>query len=111
MSKDEIHNMANRDTPKSVEIPNTWPGLAAWAMVRLGPTLMIVISFVGVTMWAINKVYNDLSVTNKIVLELVMDQTVTNTTTATAITELSRQVEKNTKAMEEAHQRAAGYSP
>lgn len=107
MSRDELHQIAQMDTPASVDIPKTWQGLIAWAIVRVGPALVLSVAVIGATMWAVNKVYSDLAETNRIVLELVRAQSQTNGATAAAIQELSKQVENNTKAMEDAHRRAS----
>lgn len=106
MSRDDLHSLAQSDTPAAVDIPNTPSGLIAWAIVRIGPALVLAVAFIGAVMWAVNKVYSDLAETNRTVLELVRGQSISNGTTAAAIQELSKQVENNTRAMEEAHRRA-----
>lgn len=36
MCKSELHEKAMNDTPKEVEVPNSWPGLAVWVLGRWG---------------------------------------------------------------------------
>lgn len=37
MSIDDLHQIAAKDSPESVSIPQTPSGLAAWALIRFGP--------------------------------------------------------------------------
>jgi len=36
MSKDELHALAENDTPEHVDVPNSWPGMACWMVGRFG---------------------------------------------------------------------------
>lgn len=36
MSQDELHEIAQATTPASVDVPNTWPSLAVWALSKWG---------------------------------------------------------------------------
>lgn len=53
MSKDEIHQVAQNDTPAYVDLPKSWPGILAWITVKLGPWAVIAV----VCGWATSVVY------------------------------------------------------
>lgn len=36
MSRDELHEIANKTTPSDVEVPNTYIGLIVWAVSKFG---------------------------------------------------------------------------
>lgn len=44
MSQDELHNVANSDTPEGVEIPNTPSGIALWLLGRFGVAVVFAAS-------------------------------------------------------------------
>lgn len=56
MSQDELHGLANRDTPEPIQVPNTWQGLIVWALARFG----VGIAVAGVFGWGIVQVYADM---------------------------------------------------
>jgi hypothetical protein len=56
MSQDELHAIANRETPEPVEVPNTWQGLIVWALAKFGSGLVVA----GVFGWGIVHVYSDM---------------------------------------------------
>lgn len=51
-----IHDVARRDTPEQVEVPETWAGLAIWALGRFGGVLLLA----GAASYASVRVYDDL---------------------------------------------------
>lgn len=53
MSLDELHEKAQKDTGHEIDIPKTWPGVIAWATVKLGPWAVIAL----VCGWATSIVY------------------------------------------------------
>lgn len=106
MSQDDIHTIAQKDTPEAVTVPNTLIGLVIWATGRFGPALIIALACVVGIAGFLTKVYEDLGRTNAIVLDMVRTQTSANEATASALRELSRQIEANTRSVDEAHRRA-----
>lgn len=56
MSQDELHHIANHDTPEPIQVPNTWQGLIVWALARFG----VGIGVAGVFGWGIVHVYTDM---------------------------------------------------
>jgi hypothetical protein len=40
MSQNDLHHIAQADSPQSVDIPNTPSGLLGWALVRFGPWVL-----------------------------------------------------------------------
>lgn len=56
MSQEELHALANRDTPEPIQVPNTWQGLVVWALARFG----VGIAVAGVFGWGIVHVYADM---------------------------------------------------
>ena len=57
MSKDELHAIAEQDTPEHVEVPNTWPGLAVWLVGKFGVGAIF--------MFMVWFLYQDLKVSNE----------------------------------------------
>lgn len=53
MSKDDLYNAAQRDSPSYVDLPKSWPGILAWVTVKLGPWAVIAV----VCGWATSVVY------------------------------------------------------
>lgn len=56
MSQDELHRIANHDTPEPIQVPNTWQGLVVWALARFG----VGIGVAAVFGWGIVHVYTDM---------------------------------------------------
>lgn len=56
MSQDELHDLAQRDTPSKIEVPNTWQGLIVWGVARFGSGIVIAAVFGLATM----EVYQDM---------------------------------------------------
>lgn len=56
MSQDELHRIANADTPEPVQVPNTWQGLIVWALAKFGSGIVVA----GVFGWGIVHVYADM---------------------------------------------------
>lgn len=107
MSQDQIHEVASKDTPTAVEVPNTLAGLITWAVGRFGGTAVIAIA----AAWAVVRVYTDMQIqtanqlgdqkaANAQVMEMVRSATAVQGEVAMAIKELTRQVEANTRAVE-----------
>ncbi|GAA5124710.1 hypothetical protein JIN84_13030 [Luteolibacter yonseiensis] len=99
MSRDELHAIAQADTPEGVQVPNTMPGLIAWGFMRFGTNAMIMMICLGVGGYALKGIYADLGRSNMIVLEMVRAQTTSNTRLESTLAELARQVENNTRAI------------
>lgn len=108
MSQDEIHDVAKRDTPEGIQVPNTFAGLVTWAVGRFGGSAIIA----GGAAYALIKIYTDMQVqsvqmvgdqkaVNAVVVEMVRETTKATSASAEAISELSDAVEANTRAVEE----------
>lgn len=108
MSKDDIHEVASKDTPAGVEVPNTVGGLIMWAVGRFGGSAIIAIA----AAYALIRIYTDMQVQNAQmvgdqkavtaeVVEMVRETTKATGESAKAISELSEAVEANTRAVEE----------
>jgi len=116
MSKDDIHDIAAKDTPEVVTVPNSWPALVMWALGRFGAGIVVLIVVGYIMTFAIKRVYEDQVTTNQGVLRMVeaaarstTESAAANQATARAIAELAKQVENNTKAINDAHMRV--FSP
>lgn len=96
MSKDQLAEIANRDTPASVTVPPTWPGIVAWLMGRFGVGVLVPIAFG----WFAFTLYQDSQRQSAALLDAFREQTRTNTEHVHAIRELARSIE-------EAHRRAS----
>lgn len=55
MSTTQIHEVAQRDTPSSVEVPKEWRGLMIWAIGRFGSGILLAAA----CSWALMRVYDD----------------------------------------------------
>ena len=62
MSKDELHDIARQSTPENVHIPETWGGLAVWAVGKWG----VGVVFLGLLL----PVYADLKASNQQLAEV-----------------------------------------
>jgi cell division protein FtsB len=56
MSKDDLHDIAQKDSPEGVEIPPTWRGLISWAVIRFGVGVL----FAAVFGIMLKEVYRDM---------------------------------------------------
>lgn len=45
MGKDELHDIAQSDTPSAIEVPKTWQGLIVWAVARFGVGILVAAVF------------------------------------------------------------------
>lgn len=108
MSQDQIHDVASKDTPEGVAVPNTIGGLLMWAVGRFGGAAVIAIA----AAYALIRIYTDMQVQsanmvgdqkamNAVVIEMVKESTKTTGESTKAISELSEAVEANTRATEE----------
>lgn len=89
MSKDELHELAQRDTPQGVFVPNTWPALAVWATGRFGVGFLVAIAFA----FAAHQIYNDMKSVNEKVLVAFENSARAQTETTAVIRELTKAVE------------------
>lgn len=107
MSQDQIHDIASKDTPEKVEVPNTFAGLMMWAVGRFGGTAVIAIA----AAWAVVRIYTDMQIqtaqqlgdqkaVNAQVIEMVRNATTASGEMTQAMRDLSKQVEMNTRAVE-----------
>lgn len=55
MSTTQLHNIAQQDTPTSVEVPKEWRGLLIWAVGRFGSGILMAAA----CGWALTRVYDD----------------------------------------------------
>ena len=101
MSQDELHALAQGDTPQNVSVPNTLAGLLAWGFMRFGTNVMIMMIGVCALGYALSGIYADLSRANGTVLEIVRGQTAATEKLASTLAELAKQVENNTRAIAE----------
>lgn len=101
MSRDELHQLADHDTPSIVRVPNTITGLLMWATGRFGVGILVAAA----AMYATAKVYTDLTLQNARILEVIVAQTRTSQETAEAIKEMRRSIEDQNRTIQEAHRR------
>jgi uncharacterized protein involved in exopolysaccharide biosynthesis len=95
MSKEEIHSIADADTPKEVNIPQTWQALVVWAIARFGVGLVVAAVFG----YSTTIVYNDLKASRDQLLDAYKD----NTRTMGAFQQQLQELERT---IDEAHRRA-----
>jgi hypothetical protein len=95
MSKDDLHNVASADSPRDVEIPNTWQGLIVWAVARFGVGMVVA----GVFGYATKEIYSDMRADRLQLLDAYQDNT-------RVIQEFSSKIHNLTESMDDAHRRA-----
>lgn len=95
MSQDELHHIAQTESPRDVEVPNTWQGLVVWAIAKFG----VGIAIAGVFGWATTIVYNDLRTSRDQLMEAYRDNTRVMET-------FNRQLDELERTIDEAHRRA-----
>jgi hypothetical protein len=96
MSKTQLVEIANNDTPQAVQVPSNWPGILAWVLGRFG----LGVGVAAVFGWFTVRVYEDLQRQNERVLDAFRQQTISSGEHVHAIRELSKRIE-------EAHRRAS----
>jgi hypothetical protein len=93
MSKQQLIEIANADTPMGVNVPPTWSALAMWAVGRWGGGIVIA----GIMLVAANRVYEDLSTLNRTVLTAFQENSKIQAQQAIAINALTGAVEQLTR--------------
>jgi hypothetical protein len=89
MSREELHAIANRDTPQEVVVPNTIAGLLLWAAGRWGVGVIVAaVALIGTA-----KVYEDMSELNDRVIVAFERMAAVQAENAAAIRELTKAVE------------------
>lgn len=61
MSKNQLQQIAETDTPQNVSVPNTWSALLIWAVARFGGIVIAtaMATYAAVTLYADHKVTNE----------------------------------------------------
>lgn len=105
MSSDEIkqmaHQFAEADTPSEITVPRSWPGLAAWASVRLGPWAIIAFAMG----WWVLRLDERFAARELALLEAYQNATATQAEISDALRDLTRQTELNTAAVADLYHR------
>jgi hypothetical protein len=96
MSQDELHSIARADTPRDIEIPNTWQGLIVWAVARFGVGILVAAVFG----YATTEVYSDMREDRQQLLEAYRDN-------IRAIQIFSNKMDTLSESIDDAHQRAS----
>jgi hypothetical protein len=95
MSKDELHEIAQKDSPPYVDLPKSWPGIFAWITIKLGPWAVIAV----VCGWATSVVYTHQRADQQQVLSAYL----ANIRAMDAFTE---QLQRMQETIDDAHRRA-----
>lgn len=99
MSKEELHKVAQNDSPSYVDLPKSWPGILAWVTVRLGPWAVIAL----VCGWATSVVYTHQREDQLALLQAYRAN-------ITAMDAFTSQLKSMQESIDEAHRRAAQES-
>lgn len=99
MSKDDLYDAAQRDSPAYVDLPKSWPGILAWVTIKLGPWAVIAV----VCGWATSVVYTHQREDQQLLLTAYQ----ANIQAMDAFTSQLRSMEES---INEAHRRAATES-
>lgn len=89
MSRDDIHQIAQRDTPPEVIVPNSWPALAVWATGKFGVGFIVAVAFA----FAAHQLYGDMKIRDDKVLAAFENSARAQVETAAAIREMTKAVE------------------
>jgi cell division protein FtsB len=95
VSKEELHSIAEADSPNQVSIPQTWQALVVWAIARFGVGLVVAAVFG----YATTIVYQDLKTSRDQLMEAYKDNTRIMET-------FNRQLDEMERTIDEAHRRA-----
>lgn len=95
MSQDDIHSIADADTPEQVNIPQTWQALVVWAVARFGVGLVVAAVFG----YSTTIVYQDLKASRDQLMEAYKDNT-------RVIETFNRQLDELERTIDDAHRRA-----
>lgn len=90
MSKEDLVEAANADTPAAVKVPPTWSGILAWATIRYGLGIVMAAVF-GV---ATRQVYNDLQRNQERLLAAYLEATVASNRNADAIENMTDEMRR-----------------
>lgn len=93
----QLHAIANQDTPTNVTVPPTWAGLLMWLVGRLG---VAVIAFAG--MYLVYQDYKEMTIR---VIAAFEQQARVNADTSATVRSLQASIEVNTAEIRQAHQR------
>lgn len=90
MSKEELVEIANDDTPQGVRVPNSWAGLLSWLTIRFGVSIIFAAIFGIMT----RQVYNDLRADQHRLLAAYLEATVASNRNAEAIDNLGDEIRR-----------------
>jgi hypothetical protein len=95
MSQDELHSIAASDSPRGIDIPNTWQGLIVWAIARFGVGIIVA----GVFAFATKEIYADMRADRVGLLDAYRDNT-------RALQDFSSTMDELKDSIDDAHRRA-----
>lgn len=90
MSKEELADIANQDTPEAVKVPSTWAGLLAWGAIRYGLGIVMAAVFGAAT----KQVYNDLQRNQERLLTAYIEATLASNRNAEAIENMTDEMRR-----------------
>jgi hypothetical protein len=99
MSTDTLHQIAQNDTPATVQVPSTINGLIIWAVGRFGGGIVIAVACA----WALSKVYEDLRRQTDRMMTLMETRAASDSALATSISGLKTSIEDIAKKADAAH--------
>lgn len=82
----KLHQLAQNDTPATVDVPPTWQGLIVWAVGRFGVSIV----FAAVFGYATREVYYDSRKDKDQLMQYVVDRNVSDSKRAVADSELAK---------------------
>jgi len=99
MSRDTLHRIAQSDTPVIVDVPQTWSGLAVWALGRFGG-IVVATAFLAYA-------WNDSNETHKRQTErlitILESKSKTETELSMALSKLSTAIDELSREARQAH--------
>lgn len=107
---ERLKSIVNADTPAAVEVPQTWPAFAVWAVTRFGVGVLMV----GLVAIATKQVYTDALATQQQLMRYVIERSeveakraVADAKLADALTALSESIDRIDTEAREAHRKTA----
>lgn len=99
-----LHQLAEDDTPSRVQVPATWSGLLVWAVGRFGVGILMAAA----CGWALMRVYEDLSTTQRELMQLLRDEARAKSEMTVTLNELRQAIAEVSRESRNAHTKGGG---
>jgi hypothetical protein len=91
MTKDDLYEIAQADTPDQIHVPNTWHGIIVWAVARFGVGMIVAAAFA----YSTKVVYDDMRSDREQLLAAYQDNTRVVESFAAKLSELVKSIDES----------------